>query len=158
MLDPLEGESAMIIEGLLPCNVNSKVNFWEDRMILGGKKLNSESSFLQAWQTCLQSETLKMFLCSYISIFTLIEAGSPNCFNFLWKNFYHQNTSPKALLDCQNAKLQKQPPRLDWWRHIADTQEIFNNYFSSPNGLWVNSPWGWRPNGLLTQKPWGLEE
>ena len=68
MLDPLEGESAMIIEGLLPCNVNSKVNFWEDSMILGGKKLNSESSFLQAWQTCLQSETLKMFLCSYISI------------------------------------------------------------------------------------------
>ena len=26
---------------------------------------------------------------------------------------------------------------------------IFNNYSSSPNGLWVNNPWGWRPNGLL---------
>ena len=34
----------------------------------------------------------------------------------------------------------------------------FNNYFSSPNGLWVNSPWGQRPNGLLTQRPWGQEE
>ena len=30
---------------------------------------------------------------------------------------------------------------------------VFNNYSSSPNGLWINSPWGWRPNGLLTQKP-----
>ena len=35
---------------------------------------------------------------------------------------------------------------------------IFNNYSSSPNGTWVNSPWGWRPNGLLTQRPWGREE
>ena len=25
---------------------------------------------------------------------------------------------------------------------------IFNNYCSSPNELWVNSPWGRRPNGL----------
>ena len=24
---------------------------------------------------------------------------------------------------------------------------IFNNYSSSPNGLWVNSPWGLGPNG-----------
>ena len=37
-------------------------------------------------------------------------------------------------------------------------QWIFNNYSSSPNGLWVNSPWGRRPNGLLTQRPWGREE
>ena len=36
--------------------------------------------------------------------------------------------------------------------------ELFNNYSSSPNGLWVNSPWGRRPNGLLTQRPWGREE
>ena len=35
---------------------------------------------------------------------------------------------------------------------------IFNNYSSSPNGLWVNSPRGWRPNGQLTQRPWGREE
>ena len=35
---------------------------------------------------------------------------------------------------------------------------IINNYSSSPNGLWVNSPWGRRPNGLLTQQPWGREE
>ena len=26
---------------------------------------------------------------------------------------------------------------------------IFNNYSSSPNGLWVDSPWGRTPNGLL---------
>ena len=155
MLDPLEGESAMIIEGLLPCNVNSKVNFWEDSMILGGKNWTlKRASYKRGKLVC----KVRHWKCSYISIFTLIEAGSPNCFNFLWKNFYHQNSSPKALLDCQNAKLQKQPPRLDLWRHIADTQEIFNNYSSSPNGLWVNSPWGWRPNGLLTQKPWGWEE
>ena len=31
-------------------------------MILGGKELNSETSFPQAWQTHPQSETLKMFL------------------------------------------------------------------------------------------------
>ena len=30
---------------------------------------------------------------------------------------------------------------------------IFNNYSSSPNGLWVNSPFGLRPHGLLTQRP-----
>ena len=35
---------------------------------------------------------------------------------------------------------------------------LINNYSSSPNGLWVNSPWGQRPNGLLTQRPWGREE
>ena len=35
-------------------------------------------------------------------------------------------------------------------------KEIINNYSSSPNELWVNSPWGRRPNGLLTQRPWGL--
>ena len=35
---------------------------------------------------------------------------------------------------------------------------VFNNYSSSPNGLWVNSPWGRRPDGLLTQRPWGWEE
>ena len=35
---------------------------------------------------------------------------------------------------------------------------LFNNYSSSPNGLWVNSPWGRRPNRLLTQRPWGREE
>ena len=28
---------------------------------------------------------------------------------------------------------------------------VFNNYSSSPNGLWVNSPWGRRPSRLLTQ-------
>ena len=36
--------------------------------------------------------------------------------------------------------------------------EIINNYSPSPNGFWVNSPWGRRPNGLLTQRPWGREE
>ena len=35
---------------------------------------------------------------------------------------------------------------------------IINNYSSSPNGLWVNSPRGRRPSGLLTQRPWGREE
>ena len=35
---------------------------------------------------------------------------------------------------------------------------LFNNYSLSPNGLWVNSPWGRRANGLLTQRPWGREE
>ena len=35
---------------------------------------------------------------------------------------------------------------------------IINNYSSSSNGLWVNSPWGRRPNWLLTQRPWGREE
>ena len=30
--------------------------------------------------------------------------------------------------------------------------KLINNYSSSLNGLWVNSPWGWRPNGLLTPR------
>ena len=51
------------------------------------------------------------------------------------------------------------------WRRLFATKSkihfvffiyIFNNYSSSPNGLWVNSPWGRRPNGLLTQRPWGI--
>ena len=35
---------------------------------------------------------------------------------------------------------------------------LINNYSSSPNGLWVNSPWVRRPNGLLTQRLWRREE
>ena len=35
---------------------------------------------------------------------------------------------------------------------------LINNYSSSLNGLWVNSPWGRRANGLLTLRPWGQEE
>ena len=35
---------------------------------------------------------------------------------------------------------------------------LINKYSSSPNGLWVNSPWGRRPNGLLTRRPWRREE
>ena len=37
-------------------------------------------------------------------------------------------------------------------------RELFNNYSSSLNGLWVNSSWGRRPNGLLTQRPRGQGE
>ena len=36
--------------------------------------------------------------------------------------------------------------------------KLINNYSLSLNGLWVNSPWGWRLNRLLTQRPWGREE
>ena len=43
------------------------------------------------------------------------------------------------------------------WSLNAQVTKAFNNYSSSPNGLWVNSLWGQRPNGLLTQMPWGLE-
>ena len=35
--------------------------------------------------------------------------------------------------------------------------KFINNYTSNLNGLWVNSPWGWRPNRLLTQRPSGQE-
>ena len=43
-------------------------------------------------------------------------------------------------------------------RSYATRLLIINNYSSSLNGLWVNSPWGRRPNLLLTQKPPGREE
>ena len=33
--------------------------------------------------------------------------------------------------------------------------KLINNYFLSLNGLWVNTPWGWRSNRLFTQRPWG---
>ena len=42
--------------------------------------------------------------------------------------------------------------------NFTRVQIIINNYSSSPNGLWLNSPWGRRLNGLLTQRPWGREE
>ena len=38
------------------------------------------------------------------------------------------------------------------WGHAT---RLVNNYSTSPNGLWVNSPWGRRPNGPLTHGPWG---
>ena len=41
---------------------------------------------------------------------------------------------------------------------ILTQTKLINNYSSSPNRLWVKSPWGRRPNGLLTPKPWGQEE
>ena len=43
-------------------------------------------------------------------------------------------------------------------REVIETTVLFNDYSSSPSGLWVNSPWGQRPNGLLTQRPWGQDE
>ena len=46
---------------------------------------------------------------------------------------------------CQNCK-----HFLGNCGHIGYIILVFNNYSSSPNGLWVNSPWGQRPNGLLT--------
>ena len=49
------------------------------------------------------------------------------------------------------------------WTYVWSSSEILgikliNNYSLSLNGLWVNSPWGWRPNRLLTPRPWGQEE
>ena len=41
---------------------------------------------------------------------------------------------------------------------LAPFRRLFNNYSSSPNGLWVNSPWSRRPNWLLIQRPWGRKE
>ena len=49
--------------------------------------------------------------------------------------------------------LQKVPPQNQYFNI-----RVFNNYSWSPNGLWVNSLWGWRPTGLLTQRPFGLLE
>ena len=40
----------------------------------------------------------------------------------------------------------------------SDLLQIVHNYSSSPNGLWVNSPWDRRPNWRLIQRPWGREE
>ena len=42
---------------------------------------------------------------------------------------------------------------LEWCIIISDMCGIFNYYSSSPNGLWVNSPWGRRPNGLIDSEP-----
>ena len=44
------------------------------------------------------------------------------------------------------------------WTNSLGRCILFNNYSSSPNRLWVNSPWGRRPNGLLIQRLWGREE
>ena len=51
--------------------------------------------------------------------------------------------------------------RMSWrnkWTGKSCQRQLFNNYSTSPNGLWVNSPWGRRPNGLLTHGPWGRVE
>jgi len=39
-----------------------------------------------------------------------------------------------------------------WFRqsNVVSWSTIFNNYSSSPNGLWINSPFGLGPHGLLT--------
>ena len=54
------------------------------------------------------------------------------------------------------------------WEHVCRLTEevplLYNHhirehltiYSSSPNELWVNSPWGWRPNGLLIQSERGI--
>ena len=42
-------------------------------------------------------------------------------------------------------------PYLLMWHMLI--WHIFNNYSSSPNGLWIDSPRGRRPYGLLTQRP-----
>ena len=41
----------------------------------------------------------------------------------------------------------------DYMNWVNKTNWLFNNYSSSPNGLWVNSLWGRRPHGLLTLRP-----
>ena len=51
-----------------------------------------------------------------------------------------------------------QPKHSDIYPVVGTLLRVFNNYSSSPNGLWVDSPWSRRPNGLLTQRPWGREE
>ena len=59
------------------------------------------------------------------------------------------------------------PSQNTWWiwEKIASCRKchsqcaiVINNYSSSPNGLWANSPWRQRPNELLTQRPWRQEE
>ena len=44
--------------------------------------------------------------------------------------------------------LRMSPLSVCWWKSPG----VFNNYSSSPNGLWVNSPGRRRANGLLTQR------
>ena len=47
---------------------------------------------------------------------------------------------------------------LPYWDQEWTEVVFLTIYSSSPNGLWVNSPWGRRLNRLLTQRPWGWEE
>ena len=75
-------------------------------------------------------------------------SGLPyDSFKFLWKTVHLKSpTIPFRIVACTFSD------------NVSQNSCIFNNYSSSPNGLWVNSPWGRRPNGLLTQRPWGREE
>ena len=47
--------------------------------------------------------------------------------------------------------LQQNSEIRNWWKPWLNPSvtRIFNNYSSSPNGLWVNSPWGRRPRYWL---------
>ena len=87
----------------------------------------------------------------------------------IWeKNAFEKKTSPVAYIsNFQIIVIRKKRQYLTTkqkkllntvYRQAIAKTETFNNYSSSPNGLWVNSPWGRKSNGLLTQRPWGRGE
>ena len=74
---------------------------------------------------------------------------------YSWGNFFYNEIKVKLVFGFTM-----------WPQAIVDESRralrtffsgIFNNYSSSPNGLWVFSPWGRRPNELLTQRPLGRD-
>ena len=77
---------------------------------------------------------------------------------FLWKRNKMATHSQTRALNQDPSYPNLSP--LSQHYHIDPPKfpRIFNNYSSSPNGLWVKSQWGQRPNGLLTQRPWRREE
>ena len=90
-----------------------------------------------------QNSNITPRLSGHISIFGLFSL----CSSFFWE--LRDNGLVKHLQFCRLGVV------LEFW-YIE--RGLFNNYSSSPNGLWVDSPWGRRPNGLLTQMPFGLQE
>ena len=74
------------------------------------------------------------------------------------KNFGRKNCHRQWNSFWSEEKIPWQTEAQEMFLYHKWQVRIFNNYSSSPNGLWVNSPWGRRPNGLLTHRPWGREE
>ena len=72
------------------------------------------------------------------------------------KNCFNNNRPRQYVLHRLNASYKYGNGLSDgYYESIAKNMNLsvilFNNYSSSPNGLWFNRPWGRRPNGLLTQ-------
>ena len=121
----------------------SDSRFWSRHVLLSGPKLqntNCTDTFSTAVTRRKQQASGRLRTANNIIVKCFFSNSRP------WKVFHFINHVQVLMVQhwWYAAHRQQKPPS-------SPQQRIFNTYSSSPNGLWVNSPWGRRPNGLLTQ-------